>query len=113
MRMSNLDGEGGRWDDFDIALEAFNDMIEEQREALKLTIEDEIVTLNENIEKFGSRWRQLKPGGEVKSFDMNNVQKIFDSLEDWKQQFQDLEKSAAKLNECCQTFALSKPRFDG
>ena len=27
-RMSNLDGEGGRWDDFDIALEAFNDMVD-------------------------------------------------------------------------------------
>jgi dynein heavy chain 2 len=34
-RMMNLDGEGGRWDEFDIALEAFNDMIEEQKEALK------------------------------------------------------------------------------
>jgi hypothetical protein len=26
--MGNLDGEGGRWDDFDISLEAFNDMVE-------------------------------------------------------------------------------------
>jgi len=35
-KMDNLDGEGGRWDDFEIALEAFNDMIEEQKEALKV-----------------------------------------------------------------------------
>ncbi|RYH13602.1 hypothetical protein EON65_35250, partial [archaeon] len=27
-KMANLDGEGGRWDDFDIALEAHNDIIE-------------------------------------------------------------------------------------
>ena len=40
-RMTNLDGEGGRWDDFDIALEAFNDMIEEQKEALKGTLDEE------------------------------------------------------------------------
>ena len=39
-RMGNLDGEGGRWDDFDIALEAFNDMIEEQKEALKGTMDE-------------------------------------------------------------------------
>lgn len=111
--MANLDGEGGRWDDFDIALEAFNDMIEEQKEALKLTLEDEVVTLNENIEKFGARWRQLKPGGEVKSWDMSNVQKIFDNLEDWKKQFQDLETTATKLIESSATFGLMKPRFDG
>ena len=61
-RMANLDGEGGRWDDFDIALEAFNDMVEEQKESLKGSLEEDVVNLNVNIDKFGNRWRQLKPG---------------------------------------------------
>jgi dynein heavy chain 2, cytosolic len=112
MRMANLEGEGGRWDDFDIALEAFNDMVEEQKEALKVTLEDEVITLNENVEKFGSRWRQLKPGGEVDSWDMDNIQKIFNSLDDWKKQFEDMKTHAAKLTESCLTFGLIKPRFD-
>lgn len=61
-RMSNLEGEGSRWDDYDVALEAFNDMIEEQKGELKVLLEDEVMALNEGIDKFGSRWKQLKPG---------------------------------------------------
>lgn len=89
-RMANLDGEGGRWDDFDIMLEAFNDMVEEQKEALKGSLEEDVVNLNVNIDKFGNRWRQLKPG-EVKSWEYADVQRVFESLEDWKKQFNDLQ----------------------
>ena len=111
-RMGNLDGEGGRWDDFDIALEAFNDMVEEQKEALKGTLEDDVTTLNMSIDKFGSRWRQLKPT-DVTSWEFAEVQKVFDTLADWKKQFSDLEISATTLTENCLTFGLAKPRFDG
>jgi dynein heavy chain 2, cytosolic len=111
-RMSNLDGEGGRWDDFDIALEAFNDMVEEQKEALKGTLEDDVTALNMSIDKFGNRWKQLKPS-DVKSWEYSDIQKIFDTLGDWKRQFADLELSSTTLKENCVTFGLQKPRFDG
>ena len=111
-RMGNLDGEGGRWDDFDIALEAFSDMVEEQKEALKGTLEDDVTGLNMNIDKFGNRWRQLKPT-DVKSWEYAEVQKVFETLADWKKQFADLEESAATLTENCLTFGIQKPRFDG
>jgi dynein heavy chain 2 len=111
-RMGNLDGEGGRWDDFDIALEAFNDMIEEQKEALKGTLEEDVTALNMGIDKFGNRWRQLKPT-DVKSWEYSEVQRVFESLADWKKQFADLEVSATTLTENCLTFGLPKPRFDG
>jgi hypothetical protein len=79
-KMSNLNGEGGRWDDFDIAHEAFNDMVEEQKEALKGTLEEDVVGLNVSIDKFGNRWRQLKPT-EAKSWEYAEIQKIFIALE--------------------------------
>jgi hypothetical protein len=41
-RMSNLDGQGSRWYEFDIALEAFNEMVEQQKEGLKTVIQDEV-----------------------------------------------------------------------
>ena len=111
-RMSNLDGEGGRWDDFDIALEAFNDMVEEQKVALKSTLEEEVVTLNMNIDKFGSRWKQLKPT-DVKSWEKDEIQRVFASLEDWKKQFDELQTAAETLMNNCVTFQMAKPRFDG
>ena len=112
LRMSNVDGEGGRWDDFDISLEAFNDMIEEQKENLKGGIDEEVTTLNMNIDKFNNRWKQLKPT-EMKSWEYSEILKIFDSLIDWKKQFADLESNSVTLTENCATFGLQKPRFDG
>lgn len=112
-RMSNLEGEGGRWDDFDIALEAFNDMIEEQKEILKATLEEDIITLNIHIDKFTSRWNQLKPGNtEVKSWEKDEIEKIFTSLEDWGQQFQDLQMKANELVDAFTSFGLTKPQFE-
>ena len=64
-KLSNLDGEGGRWDNFDVAMEAFNDIIEEQKEAMKSVLEESAITLNANIDKFGDRWKALKPS-EIK-----------------------------------------------
>ncbi len=111
-KMNNLDGEGGRWDDFDIAMEAFNDMIEEQKEALKGTLEEDTVTLNMNIDKFGSRWRQLKPT-EIKSWEYSEVLRVFESLDDWKKQFDELQTTAEKLTDNMVTFGMVKPRFEG
>eukprot|EP01041_Mallomonas_annulata_P006819 gene6819-13816_t len=111
-RMSNLDGEGGRWDEFDIALEAFNDMVEEQKEVLKSTIENDIIALNQDIIKFKSRWNQLKPS-EVKSWDESVVQKVFDALQDWSREFEVLDQKAKVLIESCSSFGLVTPRFDG
>lgn len=110
-RMLNIDGEGGRWDDFDIALEAYNDMVEEQKEALKSTLEEEAVNLNLNIDRFSNRWKQLKPT-EVKSWDYQEILKIFNSLDDWKKQFSELQQAADKLVGSCDLFGINKPRFE-
>ena len=90
----------------------FNDMIEEQKENLKGGIDEEVTTLNMNIDKFNNRWKQLKPT-EMKSWEYSEILKIFDSLIDWKKQFADLESNSVTLTENCATFGLQKPRFDG
>jgi dynein heavy chain 2 len=108
------EGEGSRWYEFDISLEAFNDMIEEQKELLKSTLEEEIVNLNVTIDKFGSRWKQLKPDGEsITNWEDKVLQEIFLSLENWKEQFNALETSISTLIENCLAFNMPKPRFEG
>lgn len=112
VRMANLDGEGGRWDDFDVSLEAYNELIESQKEIFKSTIESDIISLNTEIDRMGNRWRQLKPS-EVKSYEYQAVMKIFSEIEEWKNQFSGLETNAATLTESCASFNMPKPRFDG
>lgn len=46
-KMAGLDGEGGRWDEFDIAAEAFQEMVEEQKESLMGVLEEEVMQLNQ------------------------------------------------------------------
>ena len=118
-KMADLDGEGGRWDKFEIALEAYDNLIEDQKEVLKGTLEEEEVNLNIEIDKFSNRWRQLKPSdvktksSDGKNWDQKDAQKVFDSLEEWKTQFSELEAKTTKLTEARQTFNMPNPRFEG
>ena len=98
-KMSNLDGEGGRWDNFDISLEAFDDIVTQQKEALKGTLQEEVISLESNIEKFRARWNQLKPT-DVKSWEYSVVQKVFDTLQDWNKEFEGM------YGETYETFSL-------
>lgn len=50
--MAGLDGEGGRWDEFEVASEAFQEMVEEQKESLKGVLEEEVMQLNQ----VSTRW---------------------------------------------------------
>lgn len=58
--MAGLHGEGGRWDEFDVAAEAFHEMIEEQKESLKGALEEEVMQLNQVRE----RRRSKSPGAD-------------------------------------------------
>jgi hypothetical protein len=77
------------------------------------SLDEEVVNLNMNIDKFGKRWRQLKPTGEVKSWENSEVMKVFEALDDWKKQFEELQNHATALTESCLTFGVPKPKFDG
>ena len=51
--------------------------------------------------------------GDVKSWEYADVVRVFESLDDWKKQFEELQTTATTLTESCLAFALPKPRFDG
>ena len=111
-KMANLDGEGGRWDDFDIAMEAHNDIIEAQKEVLRGFLEEEEIAINVDIEKFSTKWKQLKPT-DTKSWDPKDLQKVFDALDDWKRQFADIEARTAKHADARIAFGMKSGRFEG
>ena len=111
LKMSNLDGEGGRWDNFDIALEAYNDVIEGQKEILKSFLEEEEIIINIDIDKFYNKWRQLKPTN-TKSWEINDIQIIFDTLNDWKEQFLLLNNRTIKHTEARISFNMKNPKFE-
>ena len=45
------------WAAFDDQMEAFNEMIEIQKESLKVRLEEQVIEQNQAIDKFVERWR--------------------------------------------------------
>ncbi|RHY58768.1 hypothetical protein DYB34_000770 [Aphanomyces astaci] len=101
-----------KWENFEIALEAFNDMIEEQRESLKGEIEAKIIECNQEIEKFSQRWNTLKPV-DVTTWDDDAVKKIYDAMVEWREQFNEIVHRSTTLVDNCTTFQMTLPQFDG
>ncbi|CAK9088100.1 Cytoplasmic dynein 2 heavy chain 1 (Dynein heavy chain isotype 1B) [Durusdinium trenchii] len=103
----------GKWENFEVALIAFNDMIEDQREALKARVDDDVESCQQTIGQFVSRWESLKPGREgVESWANDAVQAIFEELDEWKTQFDAIKQTAQTCASNCEHFELPAPRFE-
>ena len=111
-KLANVNGEGGRWDTLEIAMEAFNEMIEEQKEQLKTVLEERVMELNQEIEKFAQRWSALKPK-EMASWARDAVLKVFADLAGWKESLDKLTTSTTDLAESCGNFGMANPSFLG
>jgi len=68
-----------RWTSFDDQMEAFNEMIDVQKESLKARLEEEVIEQNQGIDKFVARWRALKPV-DLTCWDVSSVNEIFNEL---------------------------------
>ncbi|KAF4324411.1 hypothetical protein G195_002224 [Phytophthora kernoviae 00238/432] len=101
-----------RWENFEIALEAFNDMIEEQRESLKGEIEAQVVECNVEIDKFRQRWTALRPV-EVPSWEDDVLAKVYTAMDDWREKFDELNTRSETLVANCAAFSMTEPIFDG
>lgn len=102
----------GRWETFEIALEAFNDMVEEQQQALKGELEQHIVECNVEVDRFKERWHALKPRG-LERWDDESVQGVLHTLQDWREQFDGIKERTAVLAANCQHFQIPVPAFPG
>ncbi|CAN0042899.1 unnamed protein product [Ascophyllum nodosum] len=111
-KMADLNGEGGRWDEFEVAAEAFQEMVEEQKESLKSVLEEEVIQLNQTLEKFGQRWRALKPQ-EMKDWSALEVDRVFAALIDWREQFQEHKSKVNAVKDYCVSFGMPSPRLEG
>ncbi|KAG6966238.1 hypothetical protein JG687_00004962 [Phytophthora cactorum] len=101
-----------RWENFEIALEAFNDMIEEQRESLKGEIEAHVVECNVDIDKLREQWRAKRPV-EVQSWEDEALVKVYAAMTEWRQRMDELKTRCVTLTSNCGAFSMNEPVFDG
>lgn len=105
-----------QWENFEISLEAFNDMIQDQRENLKGEVKSQVVNCNMDIDRFKQRWTALRPLEIAKEWwddytllDTN----VFMVMEDWKDKLATLKEQAKNLTSNSLSFELSEPHFEG
>eukprot|EP00753_Platysulcus_tardus_P014516 PLAT4386.4.p1 GENE.PLAT4386.4~~PLAT4386.4.p1 ORF type:complete len:4448 (-),score=2754.09 PLAT4386.4:79-13422(-) len=97
---------------FDIALEAFDDMIEDQRETLKGKVDSDVDACNEALQRLASKWSALKPT-DVKSAAPAALAEVQARLDDWQAQLDEVAKRAEELAFNCEHFGMSPPSFPG
>ena len=99
------------WENFEISMDAFDDMMEEERKEIMGRVDDEIIQVNQNIEKFASRWQALKPT-EVQDWSEKGIEQVFQQLEEWKARLAEVSKEAERLVTNCESFGMPTPKFD-
>jgi dynein heavy chain 2 len=113
--MSNLDGEGGRWDEFKVAMEDFDRLIEEETKSFGAKLGEDLRDFENtqmgDIAKFTRRWNDSKPGSSVKNWEYSHVKKTFDLLDDLSKQYSELKEKAESLVESCKVFGMETPVF--
>ncbi|KAF1331189.1 hypothetical protein FI667_g4511, partial [Globisporangium splendens] len=100
------------WENFEVSHEAFNEMIEDQRESLKCEIEAQVVQCNEAIDKFRERWTGLRLL-EVSSWQEDDLAaKVYKPIEDETAKLSELKTRSETLTASCNAFSMAEPMFD-
>jgi len=100
------------WDTFEVALEAFNEMIEESRAKMRDGVEQEVMNVNVSLDKFAQRWHALKPK-EVNTWSQAEIDGIHEAIAGWKLQLGEIKDAADTLARNCESFMMPAPTFAG
>ncbi|XP_071846316.1 cytoplasmic dynein 2 heavy chain 1-like isoform X2 [Apostichopus japonicus] len=102
----------GKWGKFDLMVDGFEMMINEQLEVMKNSVYSRVEEFNAELEKFAARWNQFKPKPElVESGEKEACKKAVETIKEKKQEFEELDKTRASLISDCQHFQLDDPSF--
>ncbi|XP_013392185.1 cytoplasmic dynein 2 heavy chain 1, partial [Lingula anatina] len=100
-----------RWDKFELMMESFQLMVKEQVEVMKSNVESRIKAFEQELEKFGSRWHQLKPGDDALDGDQQKCMAAVESIKERKAEFTELENTMKTLQTDCEHFDMEMPEF--
>ena len=99
-----------RWQNFEVNIDAFGEMIEEQKKVVRQELNKRLQEGQVQLDKFNSRWTALKP----KSFSEMNREDALetaDKMKEWHGEWEKLETFIKQLLEDCEHFQVSPPEF--
>ncbi|KAJ3116477.1 Cytoplasmic dynein 2 heavy chain 1 [Phlyctochytrium bullatum] len=100
-----------KWNKLEIMLESHELVIREQVEVLKSAIEGRKQSLHNDLEKFASRWKQLRPNiEEAKALDV--IRSSVQFIRDKQTELGNLSSIANTINSDCLHFGISGVELD-
>lgn len=107
----DLSGLRPRWETFVVGMEAFNDMLDDQRETLKGDIEKRLQESRSLIDKFTSRWRRAKPQVTGTEMTQEIANKILAEIDEWNTELKTLCDTVEEIQRDADAFEMQKPTF--
>ncbi|XP_026994578.2 cytoplasmic dynein 2 heavy chain 1 isoform X2 [Tachysurus fulvidraco] len=99
-----------KWDRFELMMESHQLMIREQVEVMKSSVSGRISVYLQELQKFRSRWDQLRPTDDViESCDPDALQRCVERVREKREEFNELENTRTRLLEDCEHFDLDVP----
>ena len=80
----------GMWDDFEIAIEAYNDILEQAKEKIREEIDRRIMDTSKEVDKFSARWTAVMGARQIDDWSPGFIKTVYSDLEEWQTGFDDL-----------------------
>eukprot|EP00928_Gymnodinium_smaydae_P079340 TRINITY_DN632_c0_g1_i3.p1 TRINITY_DN632_c0_g1~~TRINITY_DN632_c0_g1_i3.p1 ORF type:complete len:2255 (+),score=688.11 TRINITY_DN632_c0_g1_i3:125-6889(+) len=97
-----------KYEEFQLRLEAFEQLANELREELKGKMDQRIQNMNAEIEKFASRWQSLKPKTAT-DCSIDEARKNAAAMQEWQGEWEGLKEQIETLKGDCADFGLPEP----
>ncbi|KAH3831149.1 hypothetical protein DPMN_104411, partial [Dreissena polymorpha] len=101
-----------RWDKFELMMESFQLMVKEQVEVMKKSVDGRVKNFQAELDKFGARWQQLKPGDEALEGDKEKLKAAIQVIKDKRQEFHEMEENRKRLVNDLEHFGMVVPSFE-
>ena len=98
------------WENFEFAIADYDNVLLEQQKEIKSEIIRRSENLNQELERFYTRWTALRPK-KLQDLTVEEAKEVCQKVKDWRAQWAELEQKVSDLLKDVEVFALEKPQF--
>ena len=95
-----------------VALNSFQDMMDDQKDILRGQVEKNVKQLQTNVDKFSRRWESAKPTIDADEMTTEMANSILGEINDWKAEMQNMEAAVKEIKEDMEHFGMEAVSFD-
>lgn len=99
-----------RMDTFNVAMKSFDDMVNAQKDKLREKVLGSIADCENKTSILSDQWDAKKPQ-QPEEWTRENVAAVFEELQDWQQQLEEIDGMAETLRRNCVHFEMDTPEF--